>query len=78
MNLNGIILSADKYNRGGECGMPKPRKKQSRKNKSYVVVKEGTKTKRPSPPGIAEREESCDGKESSNRERVSDINEEEN
>ena len=58
--------------------MQKFRKKRSRKNKSYVVVKEGTKTKRPSPPGKAEREESCDGKESDNCEGVFDINEEGN
>ena len=58
--------------------MPKPRKKQSRKNKSYVVVKEGAKTKRPSPPGKAEREEACDEKEAFDSESDSDVNEEGN
>lgn len=59
--------------------MPRSRKKRSRKNKSYIVVKEGTKTKRPSPPGKAEREESCDREEAANScERISDVNEEEN
>ena len=36
--------------------MPNHKKKKSRPNKSYVVVKEGSSTKRPAPPGRAERE----------------------
>ena len=32
------------------------RKKKNRKNKSFMVIKEGTKTKRPFPPGQKERD----------------------
>ena len=42
--------------RNGESFMPNHKKKKSRPNKSYVVVKEGSSTKRPAPPGRAERE----------------------
>lgn len=36
--------------------MSNHKKKKSRPSKSYVFVKEGSSTKRPAPPGIAERE----------------------
>lgn len=32
------------------------RKRKNKKNKSFMVIKEGTKTKRPFPPGQKERE----------------------
>ena len=36
--------------------MSNHKKKKSRPSKSYVVVKEGSSTIRPAPPGITERE----------------------
>ena len=46
--------------------MPNHKKKKSRPSKSYYVVKEGSSTKRPAPPGMIERKSQDDETPSEN------------
>lgn len=62
----------------GECEMSGTRAKQrSRKNKSYIVVNEGVKTKRPLPPGKMKKKSASEQEEISKQESVSESNKEE-
>lgn len=52
--------------------MRKNSKKRSGKNKSYIVVREGACTKRPSPPGKSTEREHSDSERTSDNENISD------